>query len=183
MKRFPISIYRWVDNDYTPEAWGELKLKENELFVKLTCIEKDPLARFTSYPDASVHKDSCLEFFFSVNDLQPRYINFEANAIGGYYCSYHVTRQDKTFITPFTENGSPKASILSDRWTVEATFDVREILKHFGADELDSIAVNFYKCGDETEFPHFGMWNEVKVAEPSFHEPAFFVNVPLEELK
>lgn len=183
MKKFPISIYRWVDNDYTPEAWGELSLNDNDLHVKLTCIEKDPLARFTNFPDAAVHKDSCLEFFFTLNGLFPTYINFEANAIGGYYCSYHTTRQDKTFITPFTRDGFPKATVSNDRWTVEATFDVSEILKCFGADELTSIAVNFYKCGDETEFPHFGMWNEVKVAEPSFHEPAFFVNVPLEELK
>ena len=33
---------------------------------------------------------------------------------------------------------------------------------------------NFYKCGDETEFPHYGMWSEAVSDTPDFHRPECF---------
>jgi hypothetical protein len=33
---------------------------------------------------------------------------------------------------------------------------------------------NFYKCGDETETPHFGAWSPVQTPQPDFHRPEFF---------
>lgn len=35
-------------------------------------------------------------------------------------------------------------------------------------------AANFYKCGDETEFPHYGAWSPVGTPSPDFHRPEFF---------
>lgn len=35
-------------------------------------------------------------------------------------------------------------------------------------------AGNFYKCGDETEFPHYGAWSPVRTLSPDFHRPEFF---------
>ena len=32
---------------------------------------------------------------------------------------------------------------------------------------------NFYKCGDETKHPHFGMWNEILV-DDDFHQRQYF---------
>jgi hypothetical protein len=33
---------------------------------------------------------------------------------------------------------------------------------------------NFYKCGDETEIPHYGAWNPVGSPKPDFHLPEYF---------
>ena len=36
------------------------------------------------------------------------------------------------------------------------------------------IRANFYKCGDETPIPHFGMWSPVDNETPDFHRPEYF---------
>ncbi len=35
---------------------------------------------------------------------------------------------------------------------------------------------NFYKCGDETEFPHYGAWS-LRDGGPDFHRPEFFGSI------
>ncbi|NLC14527.1 MAG: hypothetical protein GX768_10865, partial [Chloroflexi bacterium] len=34
------------------------------------------------------------------------------------------------------------------------------------------IRANFYKCGDHTQTPHWGMWNPVTIRD--FHSPQYF---------
>ena len=38
----------------------------------------------------------------------------------------------------------------------------------------DTIKANFYKCGDETEHLHYGMWSRCETEKPDFHRPEFF---------
>ncbi|MDD6236825.1 MAG: carbohydrate-binding family 9-like protein, partial [Clostridiales bacterium] len=38
---------------------------------------------------------------------------------------------------------------------------------------------NFYKCGDKTKHPHFGMWNPINNEFPDFHLPQFFGRIIL----
>jgi hypothetical protein len=33
---------------------------------------------------------------------------------------------------------------------------------------------NFYKCGDETETPHYLVWNNIEWEKPDYHRPEFF---------
>ena len=183
MKKFPISIYKWEKYDYCPPTWGEVKLTDKTLYIKMTSLESNPFARYTHGPDAKVCCDSCVEFFFSFNNLQPAYLNIEMNSIGGYYCAYHPELGVKEYCSPFAEGGAPKATVLDDMWYAEATFDLDTLKKFFGLTEVTSFAANFYKCGDETEKPHYGMHNEVIWEQPSFHRPEFFVNIPLEDVK
>lgn len=181
MKKFSISNYRWTNNGYEPEAWGELKLTPDTLNVKLTCIEKEPLARHNYGPDAPVHCDSCLEFFFSL-DGGKHYVNIEMNAGGGYLCAYRTSREDKAYIDLLAEDGIPKATVLDDRWYAEATFDLNKLKKAFNIDKITELKGNFYKCGDETKFPHFGMWNTVLTEKPDFHRPEYFADIPLGDI-
>ena len=37
--------------------------------------------------------------------------------------------------------------------------------------------IYFYKCGDETEFKHRGMWNIINNPKPDFHLPEYFGNI------
>jgi hypothetical protein len=39
---------------------------------------------------------------------------------------------------------------------------------------------NFYKCGDDTEEPHYLSWNPVGTERPDFHQPAFFGDLVFE---
>ncbi len=183
MKKFPIRFYKWEKHDYCPPSWGEVKLTDKTLYIKMTCIESTPFARYTHGPDANVYCDSCMEFFFSFNELQPAYVNLEMNSIGGYYCAYHTCPEQKEYCISFTNDGFPRATVSDDQWVVEATFDLDKLKKLFGISEITSFAANFYKCGDETEKPHYGMYNEVIWETPSFHRPEFFAKIPLEDIK
>ncbi|OJU09661.1 MAG: hypothetical protein BGN88_12965 [Clostridiales bacterium 43-6] len=40
---------------------------------------------------------------------------------------------------------------------------------------------NFNQCGDETPFPHCGMWREVETDTADFHRPEFFGKLILED--
>ena len=182
MKKFEINTYKWTDNGYAPKAWGELSLKDGLLAVKMTCMEKEPLATVSYGPDAPVYKDSCMEFFFEVNSCG-KYINLEMNSVGGYPCAIRKDRNDRTYITPFAEGGEPKAAVNDESWSVEAVLSVQKILSYFGENELLTLRGNFYKCGDETEYPHFGMYNEVLSDTPNFHMIQFFADIDIEELK
>ena len=39
---------------------------------------------------------------------------------------------------------------------------------------------NFYKCGDETAIPHYGMWNPVGTENADFHRPEYFGDFVIE---
>ena len=42
------------------------------------------------------------------------------------------------------------------------------------------IRTNFYKCGDNTELPHYGIWNPIPLEEPDFHQPDYLGEVVLD---
>ena len=69
-------------------------------------------------------------------------------------------------------------------WTVEAFFTLDFIGKTFGKTEFSRGEVlkgNFYKCGDKTAIPHFGMWSPIDSEKPNFHQPQFFGEMVIEK--
>lgn len=62
-------------------------------------------------------------------------------------------------------------------WTVEYSIPFVFIEKYFGKLDFSPgcrLEGNFYKCGDETRYPHYGCWNPIKRTTPDFHRPEFF---------
>ena len=43
----------------------------------------------------------------------------------------------------------------------------------------EKIMGNFYKCADDTEFPHFVSWSPIGLPTPNFHCPEFFGEIYL----
>ena len=76
---------RGASCNYAIGVKGDITLvasyKEEGLYVKLTSFEKNPKVTGTEYGH-KVHLDSCLEFFVSMDNQSPLYVNFEANAAG-----------------------------------------------------------------------------------------------------
>lgn len=184
MKKFEIKTYKWISNGYAPKTWGELKLDRSNdtLYVKMTCEEENPIGRVTYGPDAPVYKDSCMEFFFEINNCG-KYINLEMNSIGGYHCGYGENKYDRTFHKVFTEEGEPKAEVQDGYWTAEAVIDLKKVYALTRQIKITSLRGNFYKCGDETPLPHFGMYSEVMSETPNFHLSKFFSKINLEEIE
>jgi hypothetical protein len=59
-------------------------------------------------------------------------------------------------------------------WTLEAhiAFSLIEEILGVELDFTHRWECNFYKCGDETPFPHWGAWSEV--SQLNFHLPQCF---------
>lgn len=177
-----ISCYKW-ETGYEPEAYAQLIFIEGRGFaLRMTAYEENPKAIYTKYGE-DVYKDSCLEFFASFNPDSPKYINFEMNANGAFLSAVRTDRHNKTpidFLAPLPKVTSFKGDGF---WGVEAFFTLDFIGKTFGKfcfARGESFKGNFYKCGDETPKPHFGMWSPVELDHPDFHQPAFFGTLTIE---
>ncbi len=168
-----VDKYGW-GYEYAPLCYARgVYAEDTGLVVKLTCHEQNPRATLTQFMD-DVCNDSCMEFFFA-GDNPAEYANFEFNALGTQHTSLRKGEK-KGSIDKFTEVPYDEAKIYDDRWELTLTLSPKNVLD-ITDKELKRGAVfhgNFYKCGDQCEQIHYGMWSEVKSERPSFHQPAYF---------
>ena len=172
-----IASYTW-GNEYTPKAYAQLAMVNGKGFVlKMTAFEEAPLTRYTQYGEP-VYTDSCLEFFVSFNPNSPLYMNFEMNSAGAFLSAIRTDRKNKT---PIDKIVTRLPNVISEKkdgvWYVEVEFSFEFIEELFGNCAFGNGYVfkgNFYKCGDETEIPHFGSWSPINWEKPDFHRPEFF---------
>ena len=75
----PINEVLWTE-DYGIRATGQLCYDDEYLYVHQHAVEKEIRAENTE-PLSPVYEDSCLEFFFKLDD-SPNYFNFEINPNG-----------------------------------------------------------------------------------------------------
>ncbi len=178
-----ISTYKWTEG-YAPEAYAQLMYVEGRGFaLRMTAMESDPKATYTKF-DEPVYKDSCLEFFVSFNSANEKYMNFEMNANGAFLAAVRTDRANKKSIKMLAPLPKVKATRDENSWTVEVFFSNDFIGKTFGKFSFkrgESFKGNFYKCGDETEIPHFGMWAPIDLENADFHRPEFFGTLTIEE--
>ncbi len=175
-----IAHFGWEDNGYRPYASARLSFWNGNLCLRMICREDDPLIRWHGGPEAEAWRDSCLEFFLMPGGTD-RYLNLEMNAGGGYRCEVGTGRGDRIFCDVFAEGGKPAATVGDGFWQVDAILSPGKILALTGAPAFRALRGNFYKCGDDTAFPHFGMWHPIETPEPDFHVPAFFGELILPE--
>lgn len=177
----PIDNFDWEDKDYEPTCFAQVaNLKNTGLAIKLTAYESNPLAQKKNYDD-QVCEDSCLEFFVSF-DSNNDYVNFETNSIGTLLAHVHFGGK-KMLIDELISIPEIKSERGEDFWSVEYTLssdDIGKLSNGFVLESGKSFNANFYKCGDKTEKPHYGMWNKINHATPSFHQPTQFGKLIIE---
>lgn len=130
-----------------------------------------------------VWEDSCVEFFMQ-RPHEKTYRNFECNALGVLLAANHENREKAEKFS--LDNMASILRHTSIRHRYEEGKEVSdwalylEIPKQtmgFLPNEFlsgEKIKANFYKCGDQTEEPHFLSWNPINTPEPDFHVPSFF---------
>ena len=61
-------------------------------------------------------------------------------------------------------------------WLVEFVIPFKFLKEYEAAAGVigQQIKGNFYKCGDETKYPHYGCWNRIDMNSPNFHLPQYF---------
>lgn len=175
--------YPWDKNSYKPEVIFELGQNENGFTLNIVVVEKNPRREKTEHLQF-VHEDSCVEWFVNfLPEKCDRYFNFEVNANGVMNVSFCKDRYDKQDLSlqdiAFLEINT---SIYETYWTVsyKVPFDlIRKYIPEYRYRDGMKIRTNFYKCGDKTEFPHYGVWNPIPLVEPDFHQPDYFGEVVL----
>lgn len=161
--------------DYTPEAYAQLLIVDNTLYIKMTCHESDPKAVYTKFYE-EVWLDSTMESFFGY-EKGGCYINCEMNSIANSLIGVGNGRDDRKRIDDFCAIPKVTADKTDDVWSVTAQFPLDSLKSVFGNVDLNEgtrLYGNFYKVGEHTHTPHYGMWSEITWDIPDFHRPEFF---------
>lgn len=181
-----IDKYQWVHNLYTPVVSVRLFHTDKFIYLSYHVPESRIAIRHTAF-GSDVYKDSCVEFFINpFPELSEEYVNIEMNALGvlligigkdgddskRYYFKEHE-------VDGFEIVSSVKQPVIgfhgSASWTLQVKIPKGFFEKRYGSEFTAKATIaNFNKCGDETEFEHYGSWNQVTSPTPNFHLPQFF---------
>jgi hypothetical protein len=172
----------WVKAPEGLSAAARLGYDKEKLKLRLEAREEKILSRFSGLTDM-VCNDSCLEFFFSPQE--GRYFNFEFNPRGALYLGYGMDRYHsyRLYIPEYRELFSVSPFSFEGGWGIDFSIPLAFIQIYAPAFTLEKgriFRANFYKCGDETEVPHYLAWNRVEWPEPDFHRPEYFGKIVLE---
>jgi len=178
-----IKDYLWMQNDYCPEVIVKACYSEEFIYVKFHVFEQKVTVRYLNVGDP-VFKDSCVEFFINLFPKETEeYFNIELNAIGTIKMGYGIKRNRRYLTAPELSEMKVVSSIKkpvtgyhgSDYWKLYCAIPISILEKYSNKKFIGNDAIgNFYKCGDETEFKHYGMWNLINNKTPDFHLPQFF---------
>ncbi|NMA83990.1 MAG: hypothetical protein GX962_09025 [Epulopiscium sp.] len=181
-----IKCFPWDTNGYMPKTIAQLAYTDQGLHVRLESYEKSIAAKYHDLNDP-VHKDSCMEFFFNPNPSKDnRYLNFEINAIGTLHLGIggeRSTRRHMNEVDPKTFKIQPSVTVNTlegykgPSWVLQYFIPFSWLEEYYGPVSFQSghkMMGNFYKCGDDTAFPHYGCWNLIETEKPDFHRPEYF---------
>ena len=174
-----IDNFFWYEG-HTPETAARLVFVEGFGFIlRMTCAETDPKAVYTQYNEP-VYTDSCMEFFCDYLG-DGRYINMEMNSLGTLLSCIGADRHARIPVADLSGGAifPVKGEVCEGYWTVTAEIPTALLCKILGVDSIPfgsgyTFRGNFYKCGDETPIPHYGMWSPVGTEKPDFHRPEYF---------
>ncbi len=154
---------------------------EDGLYLKLVCLEKNPLRVYKEDQDP-VYKDSAMEAFFQFkgNDITADdiYLNFEMNANGALLACYGKNKMERT---PFTTDQIRKmectAEMKEEQWSVNLVLPVEVLEQVYGKVDLregTAFRCNFYKICETKEYEHYASYRYVESEQPNFHLPEYF---------
>ena len=141
------------------------------IHVRMQARERAVRATLTG-PLEQVCDDSCLEFFFAPLAGDGRYFNFEWNRLCNAYVGFggarrtrarQILKDPKMLFAPVTFD-------TADGWGIEYRIPKKYIQMYMPDFELHGeAACNFYKCGDETQTPHYLAWAPLSSGTPDYH--------------
>jgi len=174
-----IACFPWDENGFRPVSQGRCLWNEDGIHILLESWEKDRRAEETQMC-GRVCEDSCLECFFQpYPDQDPRYVNLEINPISTLYLAVRPNRADQVKYFSLPEGMHVEAREDGDSWSAVLFVPMSFLCETFAQPPLTTgahLRGNFFKCGDKTPQPHFGVWAPVKAPQPDFHRPECFAD-------
>lgn len=176
--------YPWDVNGYKPNTVFKLRADEAGFHMSIRIWEKEPLCEKRVH-QSMVCEDSCVEWFVNFwPEGCDRYFNFEVNAAGAMYAAFRKDRSDYRLLSEEEiEMLAIQTRVEEQYWDAEFLVPfalIRKYIPKYQFQEGMKIRTNFYKCGDHTQFPHYGIWKESPLKQPDFHRPEFFGEVCLD---
>ena len=179
-----INCFQWENEvPYRPESRAKMCFVKGEgIYILLLCREENPKAVFTETDDP-IYKDSCLEVFLKLNDNG--YINIETNANAVYLSEFGADRHSRKYLKEVTHLKPVVKPVKVDGFWGNEIFISFSLLAEIYPDlEMKfpfHFSGNFYKCGDETDFVHYGSFSPMGSLELGFHNPQLFAEFTVEE--
>jgi len=173
-----LDILNWPEFSTAPQVTFRIGHGGDRIWLKFYVRERNILSNIAEI-NGPVHRDSCVEFFFSPHS-DGFYYNLEFSCTGVPHVSYGSGRGDRFDIDPvILRSIETRASLgpgpLEKRngdfsWELTLGIPV-EIFIHDNIDSFNGLRArgNFYKCGDDTPEPHYLSWNPVRTEKPDFH--------------
>ncbi len=174
LETMPIDKVLWTE-DYGIRAQGQLCYDNKNLYVHLSAVEKDIRAENTE-PLSPVYQDSCLEFFFKMDDSE-NYFNFEINPNGCLCIQFGPQKTDRIDIVrdDAVDYFGIQADRTSNGWEVFYKIPLSFIQLFYPDYRFKGeLKANLYKCGNNTVHKHYLAWNRIDLEKPNFHCPEFF---------
>ena len=158
------------------KAWMQQCHDGENLYVRLEAQESPIRATLTGTLD-QVCNDSCLEFFFAPLEEDARYFNFEWNPLKSLNLGFGGTRPTRVrqIVKKMDELFCPQSWQEENTWGITFRIPAEFVGRYFpGFTYSGTCCANVYKCGDETEHPHYLAWSPVTSDKPDFHRRGDF---------
>jgi len=195
LENFPsvsLDSFPWDENGYRPITLAVIGWAEDGLHVRMQACEAEIKAEGRCFGDP-VHADSCMEFFMMpCPGIDSRFIGFEVNPLGTLYIGIMTCRADHVrFVDCDPAIFHIKTNVTAEElpgytgsfWEISYIIPIAFINRHFPEFKLYSglsFRGNFYKCGDNTRYEHYGCWCTPECDHPEFLLSEFFGEFILE---
>ena len=177
-----IDQYGWEEPNGLEHIRFKIAHDSKNIYLHYDVIELEMAAKYLNHNDP-VCKDSCVEFFISLQD-DPNYYNFEFNPLGTILLGYGPDRHQRQLIDSKTIDFIKVKTKIKrinrhDLTTFNWKLYIKIPLNIFTFSSIKSFKnlkaqANFYKCGDELSKPHYISWNPIKSKNPDFHLKSYF---------
>jgi hypothetical protein len=180
-QRESIDVINWNEFPYKPIVSFDIARSDTGLYIRYF-VKGNSLKAVYETDDSPVHKDSCVEFFMKKTNDET-YMNFEFNCMGTCDAARRLSRDDKSSLSEEEYAAIRRYSPLEHKsfgekkgvYTWELVVAIPFSMMGLNPAHLpEKIWGNFYKCADDTDYPHFVTWSPVETPYPDFHRPEFF---------
>lgn len=185
-QRESIDVINWEDFPYKPVVSFDIARTDANLYIRYF-VRGNSLKALHAVDSSPVYTDSCVEFFMK-HPSDHNYYNFEFNCIGTCDASHRQSRDIKKSLSSeeyasirrYSALGQTPFSEKTGLHTWELIVSIPFRVMGLDPNNLpEKIMGNFYKCADDTEFPHFVSWSPIDLPAPNFHCPEFFGEIYL----
>lgn len=188
----PIACINWPEFPCTPEVSFRIMHSESEIYIQYKVRQQGARAVYDFDCDSQPWTDDCVEFFTTPSPTCGKYFNLEMNCIGhGIFCygpdRFHRFSCDGPVVSRIRRHASLGSTPINLKGDVEwnLTVAIPKELYSVAGDEIPpfsgrTVPANFYKCGDNTDTPHYLSWNPISTPAPNFHCPEYFGELAFE---